>query len=335
MTPLDRTRNVLRKTLLLMALVPVLAGAQIHPAPTIFARVGDETISLADFEATMANAARQKFFHLKVPEGAMPKLQREVAQEMIDRLLLLAEARRREIKPDPAFVEQKVAPIEARNANNPAWLQDRDAVRPGMIRYFEEQSLLEQIEKQVKAPGEPDEAGLRAYYQANQDKFTEPEQFRVSIILLRVDPGSPTATWNATLEEGQLLAKSLRAGADFAEAVKLKSADVESVDKGGSMGWLHKGQLPEMVQEVIDKLSPGEISNPLPVLEGILIARLDERRSTKQHSLESVKPRATALWKRDAAADLWTRFVADLRKKTPVSIDESRLLPLPVESEKK
>jgi hypothetical protein len=42
-----------------------------------------------------------------------------------------------------------------------------------------------------------------------------------------------------------------------------------------------------------------------------------------------VRTRAAELWKREESDRRWKKFVADLRKATPVRINESLYLPLP------
>ena len=71
----------------------------------------------------------------------------------------------------------------------------------------------------------PNEKEVKAYYAANQAQFTEPEQLRVSVILLKVDPSSPAATWKQVDEQAQALAKRARAGEDFAALARQHSAD--------------------------------------------------------------------------------------------------------------
>lgn len=312
-------------------ILAALAVAQAQAAPQaqeVFARVGEAVISVQEFEAAVANAARQKFYHLKTPEGELPKLQREVAGNLINRVLLLAEAKRRGMKPDPMQVNQKIGALERQYANSPEWKKNREQVLPELTRYLEAQYLLEQIEREIKSVPDPDAATLTAYYDGHRELFTEPEQFKLSIILLKVDPGAAKEVWDQALEEGRNILKRIRAGADFAELAKIHSGDEESAKAGGDMGYLHKGRLPERVQEVMEKLAPGQISEPFLVLEGVIIVRLDARKAAQARTFAEVRERAAGLWKREEEKRVWERFLAQLRKDAPITIDESRYLPL-------
>lgn len=312
-------------------ILAALAVAQAQAAPPVqevFARVGEVAISVQEFEAAVANAARQKFYHLKTPEGELPKLQREVADSLVNRVLLLAEAKRRGMKPDPMQVNQKIGALERQYANSPEWKKNREQVLPELTRYLEEQYLLEQIEREVKSVPDPGVTALTAYYDGHRELFTEPEQFKLSIILLKVDPAASKEVWDQALEEGRNILKRIRAGADFAELAKIHSGDEESAKAGGSMGYLHEGRMPERVQTVASKLASGEISEPFLVLEGVIIVRLDHRKAAELRPFAEVRERAAGLWKREEEKRIWERFVAQLRKDAKIKIDESRYLPL-------
>lgn len=95
------------------------------------------------------------------------------------------------------------------------------------------------------------------------------------------------------------------------------------------MGWMHRGTLPMPVQEVLDKLKPGETAaDPVQVLEGVAILRLDAVEPEHLRTFGEVRERASALWQREQAEQAWKSFLAQLRQNAKVQIDESKLLPL-------
>jgi parvulin-like peptidyl-prolyl isomerase len=202
-------------------------------------------------------------------------------------------------------------------------------VLPGLKTELEQRDMLARIEKQVRTVPPPDEAKLRAFYQANPDLFTEPEKLRASVILLKVDPSSPSSEWKAADEEAQGILKQIQGGANFAEIAKLRSADPSAKD-GGNLGWLHQGTLPEPIQKVLEDMKPGQVApEPIRVLEGMAVLRLDEVQPKKLKSFGEVEERARALWLREESEKAWKSFLAQLRKNAKIQIDESQFLPLP------
>ena len=345
----SRPRHAGLRWLLAAACLTVLAGevAAADPAPAkaaapaakaqapaaapataaAFAKVGDTVITHQDFDTAFAQAARGKFYHGKPPENAVAMLQREVAQAMVDEILLAKEAQRRNVQPDHAAIKRTLDGYEERYRNSEQWKNNRERLLPGLKAKLERDSMLEQLGKQVKSVGAPTESQLEQYWEAHKDKFTAPEQVHLSMILLKVDPSSPQAKWDGARDEGAAIVKRLRAGADFKQLAQLHSGDA-SAEKGGDMGYVHSGMLPEPAQKAVDKLKPGEISEAVVLLEGVGVFRLEERRASRLNPLAAVRDRARDLWMRDTGEENWAALLAKLRRETPATLDESRFLPL-------
>lgn len=309
--------------------VPVGEKVEASSQEPYFAKVGNVLISYDEFNAAFNSAARGKFYHGKPPEGEIAALQREVADQLVSRVLLLQEAKKRGIGPDVAEVGKTVQGYEQRYAGNERWQQNRDKFLPPLVARLEQENVLEQLEKSVRDVPRPAQKEVRAYYAANPEKFTEPEQLRVSLILLRVDPSSPTETWIKTDEEAKKLIQRLNAGEDFAALAREHSMD-SSGKQGGDLGYLHKGMLPEGSEAVLAALKVGEISDSIRLLEGMAIFLVTDRKTAKLNSFERVEGRASDLLHRDQGDEAWKKLVAELKKKTSYQIDESGFLPLVV-----
>jgi parvulin-like peptidyl-prolyl isomerase len=289
--------------------------------------VGETSISHDEYNAAFAAATRAKFYHAKPPEAEIAAMQREVADQLVVRQLLLWEIKRRGLRPDAALIQKQVAEVEQRYASSEAWNKNRAHLLPTLIERLEQEALLEKMEKSVRDQVQPSEVQVKAYFAAHRDKFTEPEQLRVSVILLKVDPSAGNAAWEATEEQAKALARRLRAGEDFAALARQYSAEA-SAPQGGDMGYLHRGMLPEGSQGALEKLKMGEVSDPQRLLEGFAVFRLADRKLAIPHSLEQVQVRAQQLTQREQADLAWNAFVKDLKADTPIHMDQSRFLPL-------
>lgn len=326
------TRALIRP-LLAPLLATLLAAALPAHAADNFATVGDTVISAADYQRALAVAMRKKYYHAKPPEAEYAKFQREVGDDVVNRVLLLAEAKRRGIQPDRAMIDATVAGYDKQYGGSAQWKTNREKMLAAVVPQLEADSLLDRLGKLVKSVPEPSEAVARAYYEKHKELFVEPEQVKLSVILLKVDPSSPQAVWNSAKDEAQGIHRKLKAGADFAELARLHSGD-KSAAQGGQMDYTHRGMLPEAVHGVVDALKPKELSEPVQLLEGVAILRLDDRRAAQQRRFEQVKARAADLWQREEAQSRWDKLIADLRRATPVRIDESHYAPLPATPEK-
>jgi len=297
------------------------------PPAAAFARVGDLTITRQQFEAAVVSAARNKFYHGAIPESEIAKLRRDVGERIVNDALLLREAKRRQIVADAAAIQKTLDGYDARYKGNPDWQKQRGEMLAGLRQKLEEASILEQLEAAVRKVPEPKVADVEAYYAAHPDKFTSPEQVRVSLILLSVDPSSPKPKWDAARDEAAAIIKRLQAGADFGQLANLHSGD-PSAAKGGDLGYVHRGVLPEPAQEALDRLKTGQVSAPVVLLEGVAILRLDDRKPAHLNALAAVADRARDLLRREQSEAAWSALIARLRKETPPTINESLYVPV-------
>jgi parvulin-like peptidyl-prolyl isomerase len=314
---------------------PVAQGnaAKTAKAVPAYATVGNVVITWAEFSRAFNSEARNKFFHGKPSDDVLAAFQREVGNKLVDNILLLKEAKRRKLKPDNAAVKQEMEKFERRLAQNPKWPEIRNRVLPLLTRNLQDENLRTQLEILVRNVPPPTTKQLKEYFDAHPDKFTSPPQNKVSVILIRVDPSSNDEEWRKATEEADGLVKRLRAGEDFAALAREYSGDVTAED-GGDMGYLHSGMLPGLPQQTVDKLQPGETSDPVRLLEGVAIFRLTDRIQPPPLSFESSQQRAKGLWLTEQSDIAWNSLKAKLRTQTPVHIDESRLLPLAATADK-
>jgi hypothetical protein len=297
----------------------------------VFARVGDTVITQKEYDDAFAIAARGKFYHGKPPQAEVAKLQREVGDLLVNERLLLREADRRKLQPDAAAVQRQLDAYEARYRASEAWQKNKATMLPPLKKKLQRDSVLDQLHALVHKVPEPKPAQVQAYYEQHKDKFTEPERLKLSMILLKIDPSSPQTAWNGAMDEGTAIARRLRGGADFAQLAHLHSGDA-SAARGGQLDYVHRGMLPAPAQAVLDKLQPGAISDPVVLLEGVAVFRLDERKAARLNPLGAVQQRAHDLLLREQSDRAWSDLLARLRKEAAPQIDESRYLPLALQA---
>lgn len=297
------------------------------PSSTVFAKVGDIEITHDEYNAAFNSATRSKFYHGKPPDSEIAALQREVGDQMVLRILYLHDAKQRNLRPDAASINKQIQTYEQRYAGSEQWKKNREQLLPPLVARLEQEDLLSQLEKVIRDGVKVNEKQAKAYYAAHQEQFTEPEQMRVSLILLKVDPSAPGATWQKASDDALALAKRVRSGEDFATLARKHSAD-GSAEQGGDMGYLHSGMLPDGAQSALSKMKVGEISDPQRLLEGFAVFRLVDRKVSKLHAFEEVKVRAQELAQREQSNSAWTAFGTGLKAKAAVKVDQSRFLPL-------
>jgi parvulin-like peptidyl-prolyl isomerase len=295
----------------------------------VFAKVDDVVITRDEFEREVYSAARQTFYHGQPPTGEeFIEFRKDVADRMIDRKLLLLEARRRDLEPDHHGIDAKIASYEARYGDTERWQTEGPQMVATLRAKFEEDSLLDVLEADVRSVAAPDEDELSDFYSANPELFTEPAQNRVRVILLGVPPSAEAPVWQAAREEARRLLDQLSDGASFEELALLHSSDPTAED-GGDMGFMHTGTLSPVAEEAINQLDIGEVTEPIKVLEGMAIFQLAERKRDELHEFAHVRDRAEELWKRQRGEQQWSELVAELRSESQVDVDTDYLASIP------
>lgn len=309
---------------------PAAKPAEKQPLePGLFANINGRPVTQSEFHAVFSDYLRKKYYHGKVPDADLIKAREAVTEQIVDNVLLGEEATRRAIVPDAAEVERFVKRFEQQNANSPDWQRDRESMLPALRRQIEDQLRVKQLEKSVRDAASVAPEEVLAFYKANPQLFTEPERLKLHTILLGVDPSSPVSVWDAARVEGESIVKRIRGGASFAEIAQVVSSD-PSAAQGGDMGYVHKGMIPDEVNSALATLPPGEVSEPLRVLQGVGIFRVDERTPARLRDFGQVEDRAKDLALREKREQAWTSLLATLRSKAHVVLVEGRAAPIGV-----
>ena len=282
----------------------------------IFAVINGRSIPTSEYEAAFTTLVRQRFYHGQIPEADLVAVREEIKSKLVQRVVLLEEAARRKIVPDDKNIDETLAGYEKRYTNSPQWQQNRELVLPELRKQLAEQSLIAQLDQQVRDLPKPSDADVRAYYDKSPELFTEPEKLHLSVILLAVDPSAPATAWQATREEARAIYGRLQNGANFEEAARLHSSAY--AEKSGDLGYLHRGMLPESIQQKIDSFEIGKINEPMDTLEGVAIFRLVDRRPANKRDFSDVAQRARELLVRERQDAAWKALIDRLVAKADV-----------------
>ncbi len=102
---------------------------------------------------------------------------------------------------------------------------------------------------------------LQAEYEANKHRYTNLEkQVRARHILLKAGSYASAEQKAEAKKKAEALQKRAAAGADFAELARKNSGDAITAKKGGDIGFLKKGTMPEPFDEALFSMEVGQIS---------------------------------------------------------------------------
>ncbi len=135
-------------------------------------------------------------------------------------------------------------------------------------------------------PSDPPSAEvLKAVYETEKAaRYTTPAEHQARHILIPF--GADKA---AALKQAESLAAKLQSGGDFSALAASNSSDPGSKDKGGSLGWIKRGQMTDKFEQALFGLKKGELSAPIETEFGWHLIRLDDVREVRVRNFEEAE----------------------------------------------
>jgi len=135
---------------------------------------------------------------------------------------------------------------------------------------------------------------LQAYYDQHRDEYREPEQVKVSHILIKTPLPAPgakedeKAVADARAKAEDIL-KQLKAGGDFAKLAEKYSDDPGSAKSGGELGWIGRGRTVPEFEKAAFSLGKGQTSDLVKSSYGFHIIHVEDKQQAHLKTLAEVK----------------------------------------------
>jgi peptidyl-prolyl cis-trans isomerase SurA len=114
---------------------------------------------------------------------------------------------------------------------------------------------------------------------------SERNEYNVSHILIAVGQEANQAQLDAAAKRANDVYERAKGGEDFAK-LAVAYSNSQTAFEGGALGWRKGSELPTFLTDVVAKLKPGEVSEPLRTPTGYHIIRLNEVRGGTQKAEE-------------------------------------------------
>jgi len=247
----------------------------------VVAVVNDEIITMSDLQREEA---------LRKHEAG--RNDRLILEDMIDRKLQMAAAKRTGMDVTDKELDEAVADIIKRNKMD--MLQFTMALsKEGLTLEQYRAELREQItlsrlfNKYVRSGVNVDEAEARAFYQNNPKTYSLPEEIRVRQIFLSLPDKAAPEQAAAVREKAQSVYARAQKGEDFIRLVREVSQGA-TASQDGDLGFMQRGDALPEIEEAARPLKPGDSSSPFLCAGGYNIIKLEEVR-TQVRPFEKVK----------------------------------------------
>jgi peptidyl-prolyl cis-trans isomerase SurA len=278
-----------------VALPPVPAAITPHGTVVedIVVRVNDQIITRSDVErqqAQLAQAAQQG----QASPTQVADEQKNMLRDMIDQQLLLSRAKELGLNADNDVIRQL---DDIRKKNGMATMDELEQAAKKEGINFEDfkaqirNQLLTQmvVRDEVGRRLQLTQAEEKKYYDEHKQEFLQPEQIRLSEILI---PTPDNAT-DAQVAQAQAKAQDVKAqldkGADFADLAK-KYSSGPSAAQGGELGLFKRGALAKVLEDQTFSLPAGSSTTPTQTKQGWVILKVTQHDQAGPAPMKDVEP---------------------------------------------
>lgn len=259
-------------------------------APDVIARVGERTITLADFKRYLERNSGTELAQLG------PEVASALLDQYIEEIVLSEYAASHGIE----IPAEKIASA-VRNDAGSTVIEKRDEMR--------RQRLISDLSTQANSPTD---AEIRTYYDQHLAEFRSGEEVHVRQILVH----------DETLAND--IQNKLRHGAPFDQLSSQYSA-APNAKKGGEIGFVSRGELPKMFEDEIFALKPGSVSNVIRTDSSFHIFQVDDRRPPGVVNFDSATPVIRDRLKEEEVRQRMAELVAKARADMQIAVLTKRL----------
>jgi peptidyl-prolyl cis-trans isomerase SurA len=255
-------------------------------------------------------------------ERLLTEARNKILDELIDRQLILYEAKSRGANLPARVVEEEVK-RQVRELYNGSEERFREELKragltmEGYRKLTQDKLIVQAMRTHQFADAPPPlPAEVESEYAAvkttlrdmNQDKIT----FR-KIFIPRQKDNDPTATPESQLALAEDLVKQLAAGADFAELAKQHSADAYA-EQGGEWPETNRTDLAPEFAAIVFEAAENKVVGPLEDPNGFTIVIVKDKKLGPPPPLSKVRPMIEERVYRKKTAQKYERYINRLRK---------------------
>ncbi|MEO6588059.1 MAG: peptidylprolyl isomerase [Pyrinomonadaceae bacterium] len=299
----------------------------------VVAQVNDSVITLSQIKREENNAISSLIQEGKTKEEAQKLISEkkgELIANLINEQLLMQKGKEYSAESDvEARVNQqflgKMKELKLNALEELYEAMRKGGVEPEEIRTFYRGQILRDMVFEREVDGKIfwglSSKELKDYFEKNKSKFTKPETYSISEIFL----GFAGRELPEVRQKAKDIVAQLKGGADFEKIVTDNSDNQEKATSKGKLGTFTIDQLKQIGEEFVKALEPvknGGYSNPVEVVEGIHIFRVDDHQKASSDSFfdEKAVRQAIAV---ERIPEGRKKFMTELRQDAYIKINDT------------
>ncbi len=259
----------------------------------VVARVNDQIINRSDVERS-EQQLQQELQQGNLPAAEREQREKDMLRDMIDQQLLLSKGKELGLNADAEVIRRL---DEIRKQNHLDTMEDLEkAARQQGVSFEDFKANIRNgvITQQVVR----DEVGRRlqmtqgqeqTFYDAHKQEFAQPEQVRLSEILVPVAADAEAGALAQAQAKADDIAAKVKAGGKFDDLAKQYSGGPTAA-QGGDLGAFKRGALAKTLEDQTFDLKPGESTPPIRTRQGFVILKVTEHQQPGVPTLKEVEP---------------------------------------------
>lgn len=323
---------MMKKTLLLAALLATTTVSQAAVVEAIIARVGDRIVTRSQYVGRLESGYRD-IERTAAPgqvEQEKARFRDELLNEMIAELLIKNRADAMRIVVSPERIQEGIERLKQQYGFTTDEQLDQSLRESGLTRADLELRLRDQIitgeviGREVRARADLSDRELRQRYEREKERYRRPQRARVrEIVIVPANADDATAFEAARLEAEDVVAKA-RSGADFA-ALATEVSDSPTREQGGSLGTVAQGELVSELDAAVFNAQSGTVVGPLQTRAGWHVLLVEERIPSDIPGYDEVKERLRTEASEDAFDRDYRAYIENLRKDAYLQVFEDNI----------
>ncbi|MEG9435667.1 peptidylprolyl isomerase [Edaphobacter sp. HDX4] len=259
----------------------------------VIARVNDRIISRSDMERSEQQLAAEDQQNQVSPEEAAER-QKNLLRDMIDQQLLLSRAKELGLNADAEVIRRL---DEIRKQNHLDSMEDLEKAARQQGVSFEDfkanirNGILTQqvVRDEVGRHLQMTQGQEQAYYDAHKNEFSQPEQVRLSEILVPTPADAAESVVAQAKSKAEGIAEKIKDGASFDEVAKQNSGG-PTASQGGDLGLFKRGALAKVLEDQTFSLPVGGVTPPIRTRQGFVILKVTEHQQPGVPALKDIEP---------------------------------------------
>ena len=314
--------------------VPSTPQPQVLPTPDaitpngavvedVIVRVNDQIISRTDLERSEQQLAAE-LQQTGANSAEAEERQKNMLRDMIDQQLLLSRGKELGLNADAEVIRRL---DEIRKQNHLDSMEDLEKAARQQGVSFEDfkanikNGIITQqvVRDEVGRHLQLTQAQEQAFYEAHKQEFTQPEQVRLSEILVPLPADANEAAIAQAKAKADDIAAKVKAGGKFDDLAKAYSGG-PTAEQGGDLGLFKRGALAKVLEDQTFGLKAGEATSPIRTRQGFVILKVTDHQAAGVPALKDVEPQIQDAMYMQAMQPALRAYLTKLREDAYIDI---------------